>query len=142
MVADTFTDREMYEQAWGNMAASTAALREFLHQKGIDHSEFWSFFGETYAPGWAEARGDLKKVAYYIALNMTSYGCTTETTHDDGKATVKATWSGELDDPDLPFPAKPALVESSSAFEAIMSWLGVDLSWEERPDGMVFHLGG
>jgi hypothetical protein len=139
-VADEFTDREMYEQAWGNMVSSAAALHEFLTQRSIDPSEFWTFFGETYAPVWAEARGDLKKVAHYVALNLTSVGCTTETTHDGGKATVRATWSGELDDPDWRIPAKPALVEMTSSFGPIMSWLGLNFSWEETSDGMVFHL--
>jgi hypothetical protein len=140
LVADEFTDREMYEQASGNMVALTAALHEFLKQKGLEPSAFWSFFGETYAPSWAEDRGDLTKVAYYVAPNMTSIGCTTETTHEDGKVTVKAKWPGNLDDPDLAIPPKPALVEMSSSFESIMSRLGINFSDEETSGGMVFHL--
>lgn len=140
-MADTFTDLEKYEQAWGNSASIIATTHEFLKKRGIDPADLTQFLGETFVSSWQEARGDLVKAARFVALNMTSVGCTTETTHEDGKATVNATWSPELDEPAWPVPPKPALVATSAVYEPIMSWLGVDFSWEETSNGIVFRLG-
>ena len=102
-MADSFTDAERYEQAAGNMTATAVAAHEFMKQKGVDPAEFWAFFGETYAPGWAGVRGDLTEIARYVALNMTSVGCTTETTRTDAAVTITASWPDDIDDPEWPF---------------------------------------
>lgn len=137
---DEFTDRELNEQGWGNAVAMLAATHEFLKQRGIDPVELFTFFGQTHAEGWGEARGDLKKIAYYLALNMATFGFSTETIHEDGKVTVRASWSEEHDDPDWPIPVKPALTDMGTSFEPIMSWLGVAYSWQPTEDGLVFSL--
>jgi hypothetical protein len=110
-----------------------------LKQRGIDPAELSTFFGQTHAEGWGEARGDLNKVAHYVALNMASFGFSTETTDEDGRVTVMASWSDEH--PDRSIPLRPALTEDLTAsFEPIISWLGVTYSWEATDDALVLHL--
>lgn len=138
---DEFTEHEKFEQAWGNNVAALAATHEFLRRRGIDPVELATFFGETHAEGWSESKGDLKRTAYYLALNMATFGFQTETTDQDGTISVTARWSSEHDDPEWPIPVKPALTTALTAsFVPIMSWLGVGFSWEETGEGIVFRL--
>ena len=137
---DEFTDQERLEQSWSNLVALLSATSEFLRQRGIDPHELSRFFGEAHAPGWDEARGDLAKTAYYVALNAVTMGMTTETTHGDGSATVVASWTAEHDDPDWPFPVKPLGDELGVSFEPIMAHLGVGYSWEATDEGVTFRL--
>jgi hypothetical protein len=87
---DEFSDQEKYQQAWENVVSMVAATHQFLQQRGIDPSEMATFFGQTFASGWSEVRGDLEKIGRYVALNMTSLGCATETNSAEGKVTVTA----------------------------------------------------
>jgi hypothetical protein len=75
-----------------------------------------------------------------VALNLTTLGFATETTHEEGGATVSARWTDDHADPDWPIPVKPALERSPIAFEPIMSSLGVGLTWEIDDGGLVLHL--
>ena len=137
---DTFPAEEIREQAISNLIATYATTKAFLRDRGIDPLDLERFFGETHAPGWAEAKDDLAKIAHYVALNMQTFGFETETTKADGETTVLARWSEDHGDPDWPFPVKEVLATTPVAFEPIMTWLGVTMSWEETREGLVFHL--
>ena len=132
--------RVLLEQSIGNAIAMYAATRAFLEGKGIDPAELDDFFGETHAPGWADARGNLETIAHYVALNMRTFGFDTEITNGVGTATVTATWSPDHDDPDWPIPVRPALAKSPRTFEPIMEWLGVGFTWDATDEGIVMHL--
>lgn len=135
-----FTDAEKLEQAVGNAVAIWVATDEFLRQRGIDPRDLQTFFGERHAEGWVDARGDLEKIAYFVALNMTTFGFETSRTVANGEATVEARWAEMHDDPDWPIPVRPALGASGVAFEPIMAWLGVGYSWDAGEGGISFHL--
>ena len=137
---DEFSENEKLDQPIGNAIAMYVATHAFLRQRGIDPGDLDRFFGDQHAEGWADARGDLKKVARYVALNLTSFGFATETTHDEGSATVSARWTDDHADPDWPIPVKPALERSPIAFEPIMSWLGVGYTWETDDAGLMLQL--
>jgi hypothetical protein len=137
---DAFSDQEKLEQAVGNAIAMYVATVAFLEERGVDPAELDRFFGEKHAEGWAEARGDLKQMAHYVALNMATFGFSTDTTHEDGGVVVTARWSDDHADPDWPIPVKPALSRMPIAFEPIMSWLGVDFTWEADDDGLVLRM--
>ncbi len=136
---DEFNDKEKLDQAIGNAIAMYVAAHAFLDQRGIDPAELDRFFGEQHAEGWADVRGDLEKVAFFVALNMSTFGFTTETTNEDGAAAVSARWSEDHDDPDWPIAVRPALERSPIAFEPIMAWLGVDYAWEVEEGGLVLR---
>jgi hypothetical protein len=53
---------------------------------------------------------------------------------------VTARWSDDHADPEWPIPVKPALARTPIAFEPIMSWLGVDFSWDADDDGLVLRM--
>jgi len=131
---------ELLEQAIGNAIAMYTATRAFLEEKGIDPAELDSFFGQTHAPGWAEARGDIGKVAHYVALNLRTFGFDTEVASEVGTVTVTARWSQVHDDPDWPIPVRPALAQSARSFDPIMSWLGIGFTREVSDEGIVLRL--
>ena len=65
-----FSDREMYEQAAGNVVALVLAADGFLRDRGIDPAEFYRYFGEMAAPGWDDIAGDIDATARAVALNI------------------------------------------------------------------------
>jgi hypothetical protein len=137
---DTFSADEIREQAIGNLIATYATTQVFLRSRGIDPIELERYFGEVHAPGWAEAKGDLEKIAHYVALNMQTFGFETETSAADGETTILARWSQEHDDPDWPISPRDALRTTPVTFEPIMAWLGIAMSWDATDDGLVFRL--
>ena len=137
---DEFSQEEKLDQAIGNAIAMFVATGAFLEERGIDPADLDRFFGEAHAEGWAEARGDVKKAAHYVSLNMATLGFQTDTRFEDGGAVVSARWSDDHADPDWPIPVKPALARSPIAFEPIMAWLGVDFSWDADDDGLTLRL--
>ena len=137
---DRFSNEEKLDQAIGNAIAMFVATGAFLEERGIDLDELERFFGTTHAEGWADARGDLEKIAHYVSLNMATFGFETATAFEDGGAVVSARWSADHADPDWPIPPKPALARSPVAFEPIMQRLGVGFSWEVDDDGLTMRL--
>ena len=137
---DGFSERERLEQAIGNMVAMQVTAHDFLRERDIDPAELDRYFGERFAEGWAESRGDVAKIAHDVALNMTTLGFETSTTTSDGEATIHARWTEFHDDPDWPTPVRPALAASGVVFEPIMAWLGVGFSWDADDDGMTFRI--
>jgi hypothetical protein len=137
---DEFTDAEKLEQAIGNEVAIASATLEFLSKRGIDEAEYLTFIGEMFAPGWSDTAGDLKKIAHYAALNLVTMGCTTETTHEDGGATIMVEMTEMHDDPDWPIPIRPAIRASAIIYDPIMASLGLKYSWEETPKGLTLRI--
>ena len=88
---DDFSDREMYEQAAANVVAFVVAADAFLTSRGIDPSELYRYFGESYADGWATR--DVGRIAREVALNMTSGGFETATTVHGAEVVVRARWT-------------------------------------------------
>lgn len=137
---DEFTDKEKLEQALANEAAIATGVYAFLDQRGIETSELSRFLGELFAPGWADTKGDLEQIAHYAALNMVTMGLATETTIENGRATISVSKTEMHDDPDWPIPVQPAIVQSAVIYEPIMASLGLDYSWEETPEGVLLRI--
>jgi hypothetical protein len=113
----------------------------FLRQRNIEPRELYEHFGKMFAPGWADVRGDLEAVADHVALNMTSFGGTTEVIVGDRQATVTSTWRDDIDDPAWTTPVREPLVESwRGVWETVIPSLGLKFSSEDTPTGFEIHI--
>ena len=132
-----FSDREMYEQAAANFVAFVVAADEFLRTRAVDPTELYRYFGETYAPGWDERKGDIDATAQGVALNMTSGGFEASTVSENGGVTVRSRWTDQHDGSDWPTPVKPALEKAiPMLFEAPMAHVGVRMTARPSSNGI------
>jgi hypothetical protein len=136
-----FTDREMYEQAAGNMVAFVVAADAFLRDRGIEPEELYRSFGSSYAPGWDPLRGDVPRAGREVALNLTSGGFETSLTPDHDAVVVRARWTEQHDGEDWPTAVRPVLERATPLlFEAAMARIGAELTASSSDQGMEFRL--
>jgi hypothetical protein len=136
-----FSDREMYEWAAGNAVALLVAGDAFLPERGIEPSEFYQYFGESYASGWDAYSGDLGATAREVALNMTSAGFESSIETGQPDAVVHATWTEQHDGTAWPTPVKPALERAIPVlFEAAMARVGTRMTASPSADGIDLRL--
>ena len=132
-----FSDREMYEQAAGNLIAFLLAADEFLRNRGIDPSELYRYFGESYAPEWDLPNGAVDETARSVALNMTSAGFEASTVTENGGVTVRSRWTDQHEGSGWPTAAKPALERAVPLlFEALMEHAGIRMTARTSSSGM------
>jgi len=136
-----FTDREMYEQAAGNVVAFVVAADAFLRDRGIEPDELYRSFGRSYAPGWDPLRGDVRRAAREVALNLTSGGFETSLTPDRDAVVIRARWTEQHDGEEWPTPVRSVLERATRVlFEAAMTRVGAELTASTSDDGMEFRL--
>jgi hypothetical protein len=137
---DDFSDRQMYEQAAANVVALIVAADAFLSSRGIEPTEFYRFFGESYADGWRDA-DEIGRAAHDVTLNVTSGGFETSSGIDGDTAVIHARWTEQHDDGAWPTPVKAALERALPVlFEAPMATAGMSMKTAASVDGLEIHV--
>jgi hypothetical protein len=137
---DDFSDRQMYEQAAANVVALVVAADAFLASRGIEPTEFYRFFGESYADDWRDA-DEIGKAAHDVALNVTSGGFETSSAIDGDAAVIHARWTEQHADGTWPTPVKAALESALPVLlEAPMATAGMSMKTAASVDGLEIHI--
>lgn len=69
-----FTQEEQREQAAGIITALYYGIIRYLREQDLSPEEFLTWLGERFAPTWEKTRGDLPRITYSTALNLSVSG--------------------------------------------------------------------
>ena len=135
---ETFTSKEICEQAKGNVGALSLLLLTYARDRGHPLDEAARFFGRVFAPSWDEVPArDARTVARWAALNMVTGGGELRRLEGDARRAESVIGRWPLDEDRAFFGLSQQEADMLYAlFTPIAERLGLAYSWSRDDDAV------